>query len=476
MLKERARSIAYWVCFTDLTLTTGAFFIAWWVRSDLGPRLAPGIFPTQLHSLSRYLGLLPLVLIIWAALLLGREAYTSRRTVALHEEVWQVIQVVAMGTLLLAACGWLLRLDFVSRPFLILFALLDLCFLLAEKIALRLLARRVRRRGYNYRSVLIVGINPRSEEVARLIADHPHWGLRLLGFVAPNGDYPEVFAELPVLGTADQLPQILMREVVDEVLFVLSRRQLEEFEESFLLCSELGIHARVALYFPHMKARVVLEELEGIPLLTFTTTPAAPFPLFLKQLTDLFVAIVGLVVLSPLFLLIALAVKLSSKGPILFRQVRCGVNGRRFTLLKFRTMVVDADKHLDEVAELNVVDGPAFKAPNDPRVTPLGRFLRRFSFDELPQLINVLAGQMALVGPRPPIPDEVELYERWQLRRLSMKPGITGLWQVSGRADLEDFSAWIALDLAYIDNWSLWIDVKILAKTIPAVLFARGAV
>ena len=169
--------------------------------------------------------------------------------------------------------GWLLRLDFVSRPFLLLFGIIDLVLLIGEKVALRLFARQVRRRGYNYRTLLIVGINPRAEEVARIIQAHPHWGLKLLGFVAPNGTFPDRVAGLPVLGAADDLPRILQDEVVDEVVFVLSRRQLDEFEESFLLCSELGIRARVALYFPHMKARVVMEELEGIPLLTFTNTP-----------------------------------------------------------------------------------------------------------------------------------------------------------------------------------------------------------
>jgi len=475
MLKERVKLIAYWVWTTDLVVTTLAFLLAWWLRSHLLPQVFPGTFPTELYPLSRYLGLLPFVLAIWTFFLVTRESYTSRRTVALAMEAWQVVQIVAAGTLTLAAAGWLLRLEFVSRPFLILFGVINLAFLLAEKLALRLSARHVRSRGFNYRTLLLVGINPRSEEVARIIEDHPHWGLKLLGFVAPNGSFPDTFAELPVLGRADDLPRILQNEVVDEVIFVLSRRQLEEFEESFLLCSELGIRARVALYFPHMKARVVLEELEGIPLLTFTNTPGAIFPLFVKWLSDVVLSAILLVVLSPLLLVIGLAVWLSSKGPMLYTQQRCGLNGRRFTLYKFRTMYVGADQHLDEVAHLNEVNGPAFKAKRDPRITPIGRWLRRWSFDELPQLVNVLKGEMSLVGPRPPIPDEVERYERWQRRRLSMKPGITGLWQVSGRAGIDDFDDWIALDLRYIDQWSLWLDLKIMLKTIPAVLFARGA-
>jgi len=475
MLKERARLVAYWVWTTDLVLTTVAFFLAWWLRSHVLPQLFPAIFPTELYPLSRYLGLLPLVLAIWTFLLVTREAYTSRRTVALAVEAWHVFQVVGGGVLTLAAAGWLLRLDFVSRPFLILFGVINLALLLGGKLALRLSARHVRSRGLNFRTLLLVGINPRSEEVARIIEEHPHWGLKLLGFVAPNGSFPETVNGLPVLGRADDLPGILQRLVVDEVIFVLSRRQLEEFEDSFLLCSELGIRARVALYFPHMKARVILEELEGIPLLTFTNTPGAIFPLFIKWLADVVVSALLLVVLSPLLAALGLIVWLSSKGPMLYTQQRCGLNGRRFTLFKFRTMFVGADERLDEVAHLNEVNGPAFKARRDPRVTPVGRWLRRWSLDELPQLVNVLKGEMSLVGPRPPIPAEVELYERWQRRRLSMKPGITGLWQVSGRAGIDDFDDWIALDLRYIDQWSLWLDAKILLKTIPAVLFARGA-
>jgi exopolysaccharide biosynthesis polyprenyl glycosylphosphotransferase len=476
MLKERAKLIAYWVWTTDLVLTTVAFLLAWWLRSHILPQVFPSVFPTELYPLSRYLGLLPLVLAIWTFLLVTFEAYTSRRTVALAVEAWQVVEVVGVGVLTLAAAGWLLRLDFVSRPFLILFGMINLVLLLAEKLALRLSARHVRRRGLNFRTLLLVGINPRSEEVARIIEEHPHWGLKLLGFIAPNGSFPETVNGLPVLGRADDLPVILQRLVVDEVIFVLSRRQLEEFEESFLLCSELGIRARVALYFPHMKARVVLEELEGIPLLTFTNTPGAVFPLFVKWLSDAILSLVGLIVLSPILLLVGLAVRLSSKGPMLYTQQRCGLNGRRFTLYKFRTMYLGADERLDEVAHLNEVNGPAFKAKHDPRITPVGRWLRRWSIDELPQLVNVLRGEMSLVGPRPPIPAEVERYQRWQRRRLSMKPGITGLWQVSGRAGIDDFDEWIAYDLRYIDQWSLWLDLKILLKTVPAVLFARGAV
>ena len=336
-------------------------------------------------------------------------------------------------------------------------------------------SRHVRARGYNYRNLLIVGLNSRAAEVARIIDEHPHWGLRLLGFVAANGEIPDEFAGRKVLGGGAELEEILEREVVDEVFFILSRRQLDDFESAILLCSELGIRSRVALYFPHLKARVLLEDLEGIPLLTFSTTPASAFQLFLKSLMDFSISATGIILLSPLMLLIAASIKLSSRGPVFFVQERCGLNGRRFRLYKFRTMVRDAESMQAEIEHLNRVNGHAFKAPDDPRITRIGHLLRRWSLDELPQLFNVLQGKMSMVGPRPPIPAEVEQYQRWQRRRLSMRPGLTGLWQVSGRADLEDFNHWIRLDLQYIDQWSLWLDLKILLKTIPAVLSGRGA-
>jgi exopolysaccharide biosynthesis polyprenyl glycosylphosphotransferase len=217
-----------------------------------------------------------------------------------------------------------------------------------------------------------------------------------------------------------------------------------------------------------------VESLDGTPLLTFATMPTAPLALFVKRVIDVVVSLLSLVLTAPLWAVIAVAVRLTSSGPVLYRQVRCGLHGRRFVLLKFRTMVEDAEKLQGEVAHLNVMDGPVFKAPSDPRVTSVGRLLRRSSLDELPQVINVLKGDMALVGPRPPIPEEVEQYQPWQRRRLAMKPGMTCLWQISGRSDL-DFATWMELDLAYIDGWSLWLDLKIMALTVPAVFSGRGA-
>jgi exopolysaccharide biosynthesis polyprenyl glycosylphosphotransferase len=225
---------------------------------------------------------------------------------------------------------------------------------------------------------------------------------------------------------------------------------------------------------PHGFSKVELEEFDGTPLLSFARTPTSYPLMLLKRSVDVAVALILLMIGLPIILLVALAIKISSSGAVLYRQTRCGLNGRQFTLYKFRTMFEGAHDRRKELLHLNEMDGPAFKLRRDPRVTLFGRFLRKFSLDELPQLWNVLRGDMSMVGPRPPIPEEVAQYARWQRRRLSMKPGLTCLWQISGRNNL-DFNRWMELDLEYIDSWSPLLDLKILVKTIPVVLSGRGA-
>jgi exopolysaccharide biosynthesis polyprenyl glycosylphosphotransferase len=226
--------------------------------------------------------------------------------------------------------------------------------------------------------------------------------------------------------------------------------------------------------FPAKVSNVSMEFLENVPLLTFSTTPDRAFALFVKRVMDIVLSAFLLTILFPFMAVIGVLIKLTSSGPILYKQVRCGLYGRRFVLYKFRSMNEGAEDVLWEIKHLNEMDGPVFKMRNDPRVTPLGRFLRKSSIDELPQFWNVLRGDMSLVGPRAPLPEEVKEYSRWQRRRLSVKPGITCLWQVSGRNEI-DFHEWMKLDLHYIDNWSLLLDLKILVRTFPVVLLCRGA-
>jgi exopolysaccharide biosynthesis polyprenyl glycosylphosphotransferase len=296
------------------------------------------------------------------------------------------------------------------------------------------------------------------------------------GFLSPGeNSFPRKWNGYPVLGSAQDLPDILEREIIDEVIFSVSQDELKQMGRPMLFCEERGITTRVILnFFPHLISKTCLEELDGFPLLTFSTTPKSELLMFLRRVLDFSGSLVLILLLSPFFFLCTVLIRLDSPGPAWFRQVRCGLNGRRFTFYKFRSMHEGAEEKKGELTGFNLMNGPVFKMKNDPRITRVGRFLRRSSLDELPQLFNVLRGDMSFVGPRPLPVAEAEEIKGWQRRRLSMKPGITGLWQVSGRNQI-DFHDWVKMDLEYIDKWSLWLDFKILLKTIPTVLSGKGA-
>jgi exopolysaccharide biosynthesis polyprenyl glycosylphosphotransferase len=479
MLKQKWRLIARVVYLVDVGLTSVAFFAAFFIRDLLMPLIDPRHFPTGLFPLQDYLKIYPLVLIIWSVLLFSYHSYHSHRTISLRREALTVIRVVAVGNVLLATLAYLLPLRQLSRAWFILFAALSLLLLMLEKIFLRVMARYVRAKGLNYRTILIVGTGRRAIEVAHAVEEHKYWGYKILGFVSDGHRLPNGWGRYRVHGTVPELRTLLERtefpEIVDEIVFAVTRKKLDEMKQIFLLCEELGIRARVAMnFFQNRVARIEVEELDGIPFLTFTTTPSNETQLAAKRLLDVAISLMLLGLSFPVIVMSALAIKITSPGSVFFKQTRIGLNGRIFTLYKFRTMIEDAHERLSEVSHLNEMSGPVFKAKADPRVTGVGRVLRKFSLDELPQLWNVLKGDMSLVGPRPPIPEEVRSYHRWQRRRLSMKPGLTCLWQVNGRNNV-DFDRWMQMDLQYIDNWSPSLDLKILLRTIPVVLLGRGA-
>jgi exopolysaccharide biosynthesis polyprenyl glycosylphosphotransferase len=480
MLKERGRVLAATIFCLDLVLVSAAFLLAYWLRSALLPRL--GLVPGHLYPLGTYLPLLPLALAVWGVFLFTSRTYRSHRTVSLNEEAWSIVRICGAGLVLFALLIYGLRLDEalleddeISRLWLILFTVLTCLLLLTEKLALRLGARYVRSRGFNYRTVLVVGTNGSAEDIVRSVEAHRYWGFRVLGYVATEPGATSPSTAHPVLGELEDMPRLLEENVIDDVIFAVSRKELDRMEDLFLALQEQGIRVRFALnLFPHTKAEVELEELDGVPVLTFSTSPSSQLQLFVKRMIDVAISTVLLLLGLPLVVAAAILIKVTSHGSVLFRQTRCGLNGRRFTLYKFRTMVEGAEDRRPELLHLNEMQGPVFKLRSDPRVTRVGRILRRFSFDEIPQLWNVLRGDMSLVGPRPPIPEEVVHYQRWQRRRLAMKPGLTCLWQISGRNEV-DFDRWIELDLEYIDSWTPMLDLKILARTIPVVLSGRGA-
>ncbi len=350
---------------------------------------------------------------------------------------------------------------------------------LLTRIGLKVILMSARKSGYNYRYLLMVGANARSAEFARKICQRPELGYKLVGFVAESAESKQAWqfeSVGPIIGMVDDIRGILERERVDEMLVCLSvEAKFSTVSIIIANARDLGIVLRIV---PEKSEGVVLrklhiEEFENEFVITFFREQLL-LQLLAKRLIDIGISATALLVLSPVLAITALLIKLTSPGPVLFAQNRVGMNQRRFRLYKFRSMVVDADERKKELAHLNELDGPAFKMGNDPRITRIGRIIRKTSIDELPQLYNVLKGEMSLVGPRPPLPDEVSQYQWLFRRRLSVKPGITCVWQVSGRSGTT-FDEWMTMDKQYVENWSLWLDFKILLKTIPAVLLCRGA-
>lgn len=464
MLKRHAAAVEAVVAMSDLLLTAAAFLVA--VRAA-----------DPFDDLRAYFPLLFFTLPVWAALLRANGIYRSRRTAPLGPELGALLRAVALGGLVQLAFVALTQSAHVSRLFVGLFLLINWSALALFRVALRAAARGLRARGRNTRTLLLVGTGPTARSLARRCEENRHWGVDVLGFVAdvPGGAPAGTLDGRPVLGDLRDLPRLLRENVVDEVLIAVSGERLSVTREVVAHCEELGVTSRLALdVFPARIARASFDELEGTPLLTFTTAPREEWALAAKRAIDVLGAGLFLAAFSWLYGLIALAVKLSSRGPVFFRQQRVGLNGRRFTFYKFRSMVPDAEARRAELVHLNEMDGPVFKIRRDPRITSVGRFIRKFSLDELPQMWNVLKGDMSLVGPRPPIPSEVESYEGWQRRRFSVKPGLTCLWQVSGRNQI-GFRRWMELDLEYIDTWSLALDLKILLRTVPVVVMGKGA-
>jgi exopolysaccharide biosynthesis polyprenyl glycosylphosphotransferase len=393
---------------------------------------------------------------------------SARPSVILRDTLRQCF----LGAICLVLSEFLLRLD-LSRVFVLLFATYSWILLSLFRINAVSVIGAFRRKFGAAHFVMVVGSGERARHLGLALEQSSPYGIRLMGFLDEKPGQVQLsrsYEQFPL----SALPDLLRRRVIDEIIFAVDSGRLSEMESFFLLCDEEGVRTRVALdFFPHVNSQVYLDALGTTPLLTFSAAPDDEVRLLLKRITDVLLSAVALVLLMPFMLAIALLIALSSPGRAIFRQERCGLNGRRFTLYKFRSMLDNAEELKPSLMHLNS-KSTAFKIPDDPRVTRIGWFLRKFSIDEWPQLWNVLKGDMSLVGPRPAVPSEVDVYERWQRRRLRMRPGLTCLWALDGR-DALDFETWMKKDMQYIDTWSLALDWKIILGTIPRVMAGKGA-
>lgn len=422
-----------------------------------------------------YLFYLLIFLPVWIFILQLTQRYRRLLQQPPVRQAGRIVQCMLSVGMLMGFLTYTLKLE-VSRPLFFIFLGLTAGLLASNRILFQLLLRTGNSSEHSRFRILIVGTDETACRIQRFLSRSRKWGYEVVGNIGRRHS-GKTHSAMNIIGSLEDLPRMLLNGlVVDEVIFTGSnRRELEDVEETIRLCEDLGIRTSLAVkFFSDGVARASVEYLEDLPLISFSRVPDSSIGLGVKRALDFVLATSLLVLFLPVMLVTAAAVKLTSPGPVFYRQIRCGLYGRRFALIKFRTMIDGAEDKLWEIRHLNEMDGPVFKMRNDPRVTPLGSFLRKFSIDELPQLWNVIKGEMSLVGPRAPLAEEVDNYSVKQRRRLSVKPGITCLWQVSGRNDV-DFQNWMDLDFQYIDNWSLWLDFKIMARTIPAVFTGRGA-
>ncbi len=383
---------------------------------------------------------------------------------------------LAVGLATLTVFFFVAKMQTVSRPLLLAFAAISFCLVYLKEAVILEYFRYARRLERNFRNILICGVGETANKAIKLVEEHPHWGYKICGVVVPDSyaNRTEV-GGCNVLGMYSEMPRILSANPYDQVIFAVGKRHLHEVEEPLYACELQGVDAwLIADFFRAAIAKVKFEEFHNLPVLAFSSTPEFSWSLLFKSVFDRVAAAILIILTSPLFILVPIIIKLTSRGPAFFKQQRPGLRGKLFTMLKFRSMHSASEQMRAELDILNEMDGAAFKMTNDPRVTGFGKFLRRTSIDELPQLINVLKGDMSLVGPRPLCLCDVEKFKEWQRRRQAVKPGLTCLWQTSGRNRI-DFETWMKLDLEYIDNWSVTLDLKILLKTIPIVLLCRGA-
>lgn len=461
----------------DILATLPALGAAYFLRYHLVRVIPEGwseSFHPELLPFSSYFIYLMVFIPAWITALLGTQKYSNLISVSPRRQMVRILNFFILISSFLGFTVFMLDLE-ISRPIFVGFLLIILFLLPLNRLFFHLIFVSRNLSEHSQVRILIAGTGEKAARIASSLAGAKKWGYRVIGFIDLEGKPPKVDPEQII---SRDFVGFLQSEVpVDEVIFAGDGIDFyEDSRELANLCVDLGVKIRVATQLPPPigSSEVSIEYLDDLPLLTYSTTPEQGFSLIVKRLLDLGMALFSLAILSPLILVIAVLVKLTSPGPVFYRQKRLGLYGRPFTLVKFRTMVDGAEDRLWEIIHLNEMDGPVFKMKNDPRITRFGSFLRKTSIDEIPQFWNVIKGEMSIVGPRAALPEEVRNYRINYRRRLSVKPGMTCLWQVSGRNEI-NFEKWMEMDLEYIDNWSVWLDLAIIMRTLPAVFSGRGA-
>lgn len=456
----------------DFVLIYLAFALSYWMRYrlQLGPHVG------SVATFFQYQGVALLLLGIMMPMLYAKGAYRRRMSTEIVDEAITIFSAATVGIASVLVITFMAH-DFAySRAVVIYMWILLIAFLVLSHALCRAIQGIRHRRGVGTRRLLVVGASDAGKMIMQSVMNRPDLGYKVLGFVDRRSHtrVPD-FGRFQRLGMIDDIPQLIETRQVDEVIVALPGSAYEEVNSVVALCEGSGVGLKlVPDLFRVSLSRVQMDDIGGIPLLDVQEIPPRRFERIIKRTLDIAIGTAAVLVSLPIVGALALLVRLDSEGPAFIRQERMGKDGRKFTCFKLRTMRIDADQLLAALQDQNETKGPIFKMRNDPRCTRIGKHIRRFSLDELPQVWNVVLGDMSLVGPRPPLQREVVKYEPWHMRRLEAKPGMTGLWQVSGRSNLT-FDEMVMMDIMYVDNWSLALDLKILLQTFTAVLAARGA-
>ena len=432
-----------------------------------------GFFFSQLRLLKLFSLIMPFWLLILYLIQITEIPRTKRYRVLFFEYLQSTILII----ILLLIFYFVFKLYEISRLFLVEFALLGFLLLFLARIMEYQVFKIYRTKGYNHVNIVLIADETSIPFIENLI-ENKEWGYRIIAIFSGSVQLKEKYEETIILLPEEYLAvlnDLMEVDIIDEVLYIKSKVVPSEVRNVVRSCEELGVVFRLK----HKESRLNLTNAFSTTIgdekfLTFINIPYKPSALAVKKVMDIFISVMMLIILSPVLLIIALSIVFTSRGPIIYKQARVGLRGRQFNLYKFRTMIVNAEGLLEELESKNEMDGPTFKIKDDPRVTKIGRFLRKTGLDELPQLFNVLKGEMSLIGPRPPLEKETRMYKRWQLRRLSVKPGLSCFWQIKPERNNIKFEKWMELDLAYIDNWSIRLDFIILFKTIKTVFQRTG--
>lgn len=484
MLSDKEKFIQNVLKFVDLIVLYMAFPLAYYIDEfirhitfwNVKAYATSASVSGLIYFASKYWIMFVAFPLIWWGLYNLNRVYHEYRTRAFKKLVWIIFITSIWSSFVCGSLVFFFKFELASRLFFLIYSGTAFSLIILEKAIMLFVLDRIHSKGYNQENLLIVGTGNRAREFIRNVKAHANWGLHIVGLI---DDDPRFFGKeiegYRVLGRIQDVGFIVNRLVIDRVIFVVPRIWLDRIESAIIECEKVGVPTSISLdlYNLHI-AKARQTDFNGFPLLEFKTFYAKEWQLFIKRLMDILISLAAIIFFSPIIMLAAILIRLTSKGPVFFKQERIGLNGRKFMLYKFRSMVKDAESQKDNLTSHNEMDGPVFKIKHDPRITPFGYIIRKTSIDEIPQFFNVLKGDMSVVGPRPPLRSEVERYEIWQRRRLSLKPGITCIWQVSGRNKI-GFDDWMRMDLEYIDHWSLMLDFKLMFRTFWVVITGYGA-